>query len=136
MATKSLGALVAACALLALTSGCQPARNPDLSLREMRGYEITFSSTIDGRRPQRIRLLKIRDRYSTWLYCFRNGRSFALEPAMRDALGDDRRVTDLKIRMWANWWQILAKVGTLWFYEPRSIEVTGEIWAESLGAWN
>ena len=116
--------------LILFNLGCSTTNNPDLSLSNMSGYQITTSRTINGVSPreQDLRPFKIRDTYSTWWYGLSNGRVFALEPALRTEMGPSTKASELEIVSYSNFWQATLKICTLWCYEPRTIVVRGNIW--------
>ena len=122
-------ALLLACLLL---TGCNTMPNPDLSLASLEGYEVAMSPTIKEKTPGfgEYRPLYIQDSYSSILFGLSQAKRYKLAPDLKTQLGNERKVSHLRIKTYSNFWQAALKICTLYLFEPRTIKVTGKIWLE------
>lgn len=113
-------------------TACSKYNNPDLSLQNMKGYTVAMSKTIEGKFPKDngFREFRIKDKYSTWFYGMVDKKIFKLEPLLIKEMGNARKISEMKIVSYSNFYQACLKLITLWCYEQRNIVVNGKIWIE------
>jgi hypothetical protein len=113
-------------ALLAVTAGCARYTVPDLSFSDP-DYAISMTSTVNGKAPGPKGALHKKTHYSFWVWGLFKGKEFHLEHFLKGWMGPNRVVTNLRVKTYYSWWQILANMGSLFLYEARTVEVTGHL---------
>lgn len=131
---SDIGKSARACALaavVALAAGCAGGPNPDLSLRGLSGVQVSMSDQIDWvRTPDRTRPLKIEATYGSINWGVTPAKRFDLAEEIEGRMGKESKVSNLRIASYSDPLQIVFKVLTLYYWEPRWIEVTGDVWLE------
>lgn len=118
--TRSLAAIVSVIGL----AGC--AQVPDLSAR-IPGKVVTFSDTINGRRPEIDHHFDREGTYTYWFWGIHYSGDFHLAPLLAREMGNRPGIFGLKIKQHATFWQAVWREATFWIYEPRTVTVEGDV---------
>lgn len=121
--TRCTQSLVAIASVIGL-AGC--AQVPDLSAR-IPGKVITFSDTINGKRPEIERHFVAQGTYTYWFWGIHYANEFHLAPLLAREMRGRPGISGLKIKQHATFWQAVWRECTFWIYEPRTVTVEGNV---------
>ena len=112
--------------LLLPVLGCARYKYPDFAFGDP-GYVISAGARVNGKIPEPRSTFYVEDRYNTWFWGLWDGREFHMEPCLKAKMGDCRVLTRVKIKTYFRWWQVITNVCTLFIYEGRTVEITGQL---------